>query len=217
MKKICMLFCALLMSFPALAGKKIDVNTPIKWNSIVVVAAMHDVGIRGDESFCWESVYEYILRKMSSKDKNSLKEAITYCVEALWNADYWNECNLSKKSDTICPEFAVALVKENNKKVTSIALEDGAYHPAGRAYTEDKKFYVDDTEKSRCGYAVYEADTDKKIAVCKDFGGDDGVYEVDFKVIDARYKSYEFHLFEGHYLTSPDEGRIYLSYSIKGK
>ena len=232
MKKLFLTFCMWLMTMPAFAGKPIDLDTKIKWKPIVVVAAMHDAGIRGDKSDCWERIYTDILGGIAEKKTCSLGEAIEICATAFATSVVQiyegRGCNLSVNDMAdMCSEFAVALYKENNKNITHIYLGDDAYHPAGRVYSKDKKFYVDSLsspvkikywdEYVNCYDAVFEATTNKKIAVCAGFSAEDGWSETEFKVTDSKYKKYEFSLNSQQRLTRPDEGRAWLHYTLESK
>lgn len=220
MKKIFILS----MLIPSIAlAVKIDANTKIKWNAIVVVAALHDVGLEANPGTNLDVAltYDNILSDLLGRETFSVVDAVSVCMQQC------NKCSLlkeghgesGKKCPEICKNFGTALVTENNKGTNSIKLSDYSYHPDGRIYSSDKKFYalisVDPKSSQWCKDAIFESSTNKKIAVCtlKGYFAEDGADEKHFDVIDSNYKGFDFVLGCNYCITCEnDEGRCSLHY-----
>ena len=154
MKKI--LFVSILISTSALA-LGIDINTKIKWNSIVVVAAAHDVGLNAEYDTHTEvsSTYYRILGDLLERDKFSVADAVSVCNQECNKSAFLREGRgqSGKKCPEICKSFGNALIEENNKKTYALQLDDEGYvyDSRGRIYTHDKEFYADETETMYSG------------------------------------------------------------------
>ncbi|MBO4583215.1 MAG: hypothetical protein J5714_04145 [Alphaproteobacteria bacterium] len=221
MKKI-LLYGSILISTSALA-LGIDINTKIKWNSVVVVAAAHDVGLEaGDYTYYEVSLTYYrILGDLLERDKFSVADAVSVCNQECNKSAFLREGRgqSGKKCPEICKNFGNALIEENNKKTDSVDMgpmdNTRAYSPAGKVYDKNKKFYAlqdaasvhnldyDDVEKGRwnrekCTWKLFEFDTNKQIGVCDNYGearsNNDLVGGADFKITDKRYKDAKFSL-----------------------
>ncbi len=221
MKKI--LILPLLIPTVALAVK-IDANTKIQWNAIVVVAALHDVGLNGNSRKFHPDVvltYNRILDDLLSRKTFSAADAVSVCVQQCNKSSFLKEGrgDSGKKCPDICKNFGMALVTENNKGRKSIKLSEGGYdtyHPMGRIYTSDNKFYALSVEEKTNSWndSIFESSTNKKIAVGIDVFGDDGLSETYFKITDPKYNGFDFVLSCSYCLTCPDgdEGKCWLDY-----
>lgn len=208
MKKI-LLYGSILISTSALA-LGIDINTKIKWNSVVVVAAAHDVGLeaKGDTYYEVSSTYYRILGDLLERDTFSVADAVSVCNQECNKSQFLKEGRgqSGKKCPEICKSFGNALIEENNKKTYALQLDDEGYvyDSRGRIYTYDKEFYAYETETmysgkengsrddAPCYTAIFETKTDKKIAICAGTWSEDGAIEESFTITDAKYKDYEF-------------------------
>ncbi len=204
---------------------KIDANTKIAWNAIVVVAALHDVGLNGDSLNYHPDVvltYNRILDDLLNRKTFSAADAVSVCMQQCNKSVFLKEGRgeSGRKCPDICKNFGTSLITENNKGIKSIKLDgiygDSVYHPMGRIYSSDKKFYSfsADTKSSTCNDAVFESSTDKKIAVCTDGFGEGGLSETHFKVIDQKYNGFDFVLGCKFCITcdNGDEGSCWLNY-----
>ncbi len=222
MKKI--LILPLLIPTVALAVK-IDANTKIQWNAIVVVAALHDVGLNGDSLNFHPDVvltYNRILDDLLSRKTFSATDAVSVCVQQCNKSSFLKEGRgeSGKKCPDICKDFGMALVTENNKGIKSIKSDGGygtvSYHPMGRIYTSDNKFYALSVKEKTdaCNYAIFESSTNKKIAVCTDGFGEGGLSETHFKITDQKYNGFDFVLGCKYCITcdNGDEGACWLEY-----
>lgn len=229
MKKIFMLF--LLVPTVAFAVN-IDANTQRKWNSLVVVAALHDAGLYGNGYKYHADVvqtYNDIVENLLKRKTFSVKDAVSVCVQQCNKSAFLKEGRgqSGRKCPSICKDFGDALITESNKNVKYMYLGDlFGYHPQGRIYSGKDgtgDFYANKStpvtiqgNKNRtgqplsCEYAVFESKTNKKIAVCDSMGGEDGVFSMYFKSIDSNYKNYNFILECSYSMLSDDEGRCSL-------
>lgn len=205
MRKI--LLGSILISTSALA-LGIDINTKIKWNSIVVVAAAHDVGLEAENNTHPEvsSTYYRILGDLLERETFSVADAVSVCNKECKKSQFLKEGRgqSGKKCPEICKSFGNALIEENNKGATKLETgNDGFYDSHGRIYTDDENFYALKTDKiytySRwgwpCSFAVFDAKNDKMIATCDEATG--GLDEIDtgtgyFKIINSAYEKYKF-------------------------
>lgn len=213
----------ILTTLPAFAVK-INPDTQIQWNAIVVVAALHDVGLNGDSLNFHPDValtYNRILNDLLSRKTFSAADAVSVCVQQCDKSSFLKEGRgeSGKKCPDICKDFGMALATENNKGIKSIKLDEGyydGYHPLGRVYTSDNKFYSLSVEEKTggCNDAIFESSTDKKIAVCTDGFGEGGVSETHFKITDPKYNGFDFMLGCKYCITCPggDEGVCRLEY-----
>lgn len=220
MRKI--LLGSILISTSALA-LGIDINTKIKWNSIVVVAAAHDVGLEAENNTHPEvsSTYYRILGDLLERETFSVADAVSVCNKECKKSQFLKEGRgqSGKKCPEICKSFGNALIEENNKKTDSVDMgpmnNTRGYSPAGRVYDKNKKFYAlqdaasvhnldyDDVEKGRwnkekCTWKLFEFDTNKQIGVCDNYresrSNNDLFGSADFKITDQRYKDAKFSL-----------------------
>ena len=223
MKKIFIL--SFLIPTVALAVK-IDANTKIAWNAIVVVAALHDVGLNGDSLNFHPDVvltYNRILDDLLNRKTFSATDAVSVCMQQCNKSVFLKEGRgqSGKKCPDICKSFGMALVTENNKGIKSIKLDDSVYgdsvyHPMGRIYSRDKKFYAFSAGATlgNYDYAIFESSTNKKIAVRADGFGEGGLSETNFKVIDKKYNGVDFVLGCKYCITcdNGNEGSCWLDY-----
>ena len=212
MKKI--LYGSILISTSALA-LGIDINTKIKWNSIVVVAAAHDVGLEAEDNTHPEvsSTYYRILGDLLERETFSVADAVSVCNKECNKSQFLKEGRgqSGKKCPEICKSFGEALIAENNR-ATDVY---GYYTSYGRVYSKDKQFYVDSKDKK---VFLFKSGTNKKIGEPGLMGGyreDERTYVI-FHIIDPVYDGYEFEMIcdedektcELTYKTSSD-GRVY--------
>ena len=208
-----------LIALPVFAVK-ITADTQIKWNAIVVVAAANSVGLESYYGTHTEisSTYNKIMDDLLNRKTFSANEAVSVCIKYCEKSDFLKNGRgkSAKQCPDMCETFGYALVVENNKGTKSLALDvDGAYHPAGRVYTKDKRFYAEKTNiknSARCSDVIFESATNKKIAVCSNEIAEDGASDIVFKITDSRYKGYEFKELCHYSLTVDDDGGCWLSY-----
>lgn len=234
MRKI--LLGSILISTSALA-LGIDINTKIKWNSIVVVAAAHDVGLEAENNTHPEvsSTYYRILGDLLERETFSVADAVSVCNKECKKSQFLKEGRgqSGKKCPEICKSFGNALIEENNKKTDSVDMgpmnNTRGYSPAGRVYDKNKKFYAlqdaasvhnldyDDVEKGRwnkekCTWKLFEFDTNKQIGVCDNYresrSHNDLFGSADFKITDQRYKDAKFSLECSAFIGHDLEGTI---------
>lgn len=214
---------------------KIDANTKIQWNAIVVVAALHDVGLEShfDSNSDVALTYNRILEDLLNRKTFSATDAVSVCMQQCNKSSFLKEGRgqSGKKCPDICKGFGMALVTENNKEIKSIQLGengygvDPAYHPMGRIYSFDKKFYVASTKTDYtlskdnpkfhlpCNEAVFESKSNKIVAVCDSITAEGGVSDIEFMVVEPKYKEYGFRSSCSFSMLQNDEGSCSLSVS----
>lgn len=200
MKKL-LIVGAFVMSFGvAVAGPKININTPVKWATSVIKAALNQAGLIGSSDANWDVrvTYERILAELLELDKFSVKQSAEVCLKHCKKSDYLSKGQgaSGKKCPDICKSFSDALLAENNKAAKSSTGGKGKSSNSvtpekDRIYSADRKFYIGkgDTIKlsvnpKQCSEAVFETSTNKKVAVCNG--------AVHLTVTDSRYQNYVF-------------------------
>jgi hypothetical protein len=222
-KSILSLF--VLTTLPVIAAK-ITAETQITWNPIVIVAAANSVGLESYYRTNQEvsSVYNKIMYDLLNRKTFSAIEATSVCKKYCEKSEFLKNSRgeSGKKCPEICEGFGIALVAENNKGTNSLLLDAdyNYYHPMGRVYTRDKQFYAENTKtiyvggkhEPECRSAIFEAKTNKIIAVCAGSFGEDGALDVWYDIKDSRYKDYEFRKTCDYSLMVDDDGICSLIY-----
>ena len=150
MRKI--LLGSILISTSALA-LGIDINTKIKWNSIVVVAAAHDVGLEAENNTHPEvsSTYYRILGDLLERETFSVADAVSVCNKECKKSQFLKEGRgqSGKKCPELCTGFVDALISVNNEftktKNITVGNEGLVVKQADgtlKIYSADKKYYA---------------------------------------------------------------------------
>ncbi len=124
MKKSLLVFSAILLSTTVVFAKKIDFDTPVKWNSKVITSALTLAGLVDSDAAHYDIkiTRQRILADLLERESFSLHTATTVCM---------NKCNMSdflrnglgqshQKCPALCTSFASNIIKENNKLATKI-------------------------------------------------------------------------------------------------
>ncbi|MBO7645038.1 MAG: hypothetical protein J6S57_01885 [Alphaproteobacteria bacterium] len=142
MKKLLLLFLLITTSAFAVV---IDANTKIKWNAIVVVAALRDAGLQADYGTYSDVALTYnrILEDLLERSTFSVTEAVSVCMQQCNKSTFLKEGRgqSGRKCPEVCEDFGNALVVENNRKIDSLLSEENCYNPYGRIYRANKKIF----------------------------------------------------------------------------
>ena len=124
---------------------KIDANTKIQWNAIVVVAALHDVGLEShfDSNSDVALTYNRILEDLLNRKTFSATDAVSVCMQQCNKSSFLKEGRgqSGKKCPDICKNFGANLVTENNKGKWTVARIKSAIKP-GAKLTGGKDYYI---------------------------------------------------------------------------
>ena len=175
MKKIFIL--SMLIPSVALAIK-IDANTQLKWNSMIVKNAALSAGLTSRSKVSEISLtYNRIMLELLGRATFSVSDAVSVCMKQCNKSEYLkNNGHHGRRCPDICKKFGEELVKSTdyNKDLNEI---NGKLHAVGKIYTEDGLFYFvpGNNKKFENGDGfeypnkVFDSSTNELVAKCTDF------------------------------------------------
>lgn len=200
-KLLSILFCLTILPVFALT---ITPDTQLKWNSLVIKRALNQNGLDDEYGRHTEviSTYNNIMNFLLNLETFSAEEAVQVCVEQCNKSDFLKNGRgqSGRTCPDICEDFGNSLVEINNDKITNESWSQ--YYCNEKIYSKDKLFYAFETNTvygefdSPCKYAIFESNSNKIIAECANMACAEGQCAYDFKAIDAKYKYFDFGMFE---------------------
>ena len=167
MKKSWLIFGMIVLPSTIVFAKKIDFDTPVKWNANVVSTALTNVGLIDSGNWDVRTTRNRILENLLARDAFSLREATTVCMDKCNMSDFLRQGQgqSHKKCPAICSSFVSNIIKVNNEQFTAIpgvsATSDSFSNLQGKSVDVCRKLMSDATKSGitypvlcggRCGY-----------------------------------------------------------------